>query len=148
MATYAIHDLYRNTNGGMQCPKTWPFSWPGSCLTAQSVVFPPHLLASMDVQYVLWRLCWNPNVNRGSASTAVRLVAAENGPSNLREIGAFYRANYTQPLNDGVDITQAVRDLIADALTREVALQFIHQSCGDSVVGPIIYSSALEVVYA
>lgn len=141
-----VYDLFRDTFNPMYCKPDYGWVWPGKCLTAQSVVFPYPELTNFNVHSARWRLCWNPNIDNG-ANTAVRLVSAYSGPSNINQVASFFRANYTGPVNDTVDITCAMKDLIAQATIDQCMFEFIHQSQGDTNVGPIIYSSALEVVY-
>lgn len=142
MSAFVIHDLFRDTNNPLVGNPSAVWNWPGKCLTAQSVVFP--YPACLNIKSAKWRLTWNPNVNDGVSQTAVRLVSANSGPSNVQQIAAFFHANYTNPLNDAVDITQALRSLVD---TSGEMFQILHQTAGNAFVGPLIYSSALEVVY-
>lgn len=146
MTAFVTHDLFRDTARPLEGPATWPFTWPGNCLTAQSVVLPYPEMRELAIEKVRWRLTWNPNTGTGS-QTAVRLVACYSGPVIKCEVASFFRANVTTPKNDAVDITAKVKEMVEQALADQQELQFIHQTCGDGAVGPHIYSSALEIVY-
>lgn len=137
-------DLYRNAGVPLQGTKLSVFNWPGGCLTSQSAVFHAAGLGDLNVVLALWRCCWSPNINNG-AQTAVRLVAADAGPSNIQQVAAFFQAN-PGVRNDAADITQAVRARVESHRLSNTMFQLIHQTAGDSSTGPLIYSSAIELI--
>lgn len=147
----AQFDLFRNTDAPLVGYKGNPFSWPGKCLTAQAVIFHAAAMDTLNISQAYWRLCWLPNINNG-AQTAVRLVSADSGPTNIQQVAAFFGSNnISNPLNDVANITQALHDLIAShkSTGAEVARMFsmIHQTAGDGVNAPLIYSSSLEIIF-
>lgn len=145
---YITHDNYRNAELPLEGNASWPFHWPGSCLTAQSIVFPLIMMANSSIIQARWRLTWNPNIDSGEAQTAVRIVSAYDGPSNIQEVASFYQKNWTNPRNDAKWVTTELRSLFAQAVIDQKDLQIILQVVGNGTFGPHIYSSALEVVYA
>lgn len=144
---YHTLDLYRNAQTPLESIGTYPWHWPGSCLTAQSVIIPLVALPLLNMVKVKWRLTWNPNIDDGTQQTAVRLCSCYDGPSNLVQQAAFFRANCTSPQNDAVDITTAFKSLVTQAIADQKDLQFTHQTVGTGTIGPLIYSSSLECVF-
>lgn len=144
---YHTLDLYRNAQVPLEGTGVYPWHWPGSCLTAQTVVIPLVALPYLNVVKVKWRLTWNPNIDNGSDQTAVRLVSFYNGPSSIVQRAAFFRANCTSPQNDATTITTVLKAAVAQAIADGQDLQFSHQVVGNGTVGPQIYSSALECVF-
>lgn len=139
-------DLFRNTDAPLVGYKGNPFNWPGKCLTAQSVIFHGDSLLDLVVVKAIWRITWLPNINNG-AQTAVRLVSADSGPSNIQPVAAFFGSNnVSNPRNDAADITQALITLIDSHKEAGTMFQFIHQTAGDWTYGPLIYSSAIELI--
>ena len=143
---YATLDMYRNTQVPLVGTGGYPWHWPGSCLTAQSVVIPLIALTYLNPIKVKWRLTWNPNIDQGTQQTAVRLLSCYDGPSNLVLQAAFFRSNCTSPQNDATDITSIFKALVSQAVADQKDLQFTHQVVGNGTVGPEIYSSSLEIV--
>lgn len=138
------YDLFRNAGAPLVGYKGNPFGYPGSCVTAQSAVFEAGAFFGASIVSAKWRVCWLPNIT-GASQTAVRLVSAESGPSNLQQLAAFFAGNNTtNPLNDAADITAAMQALVAQG----DFFQLIHQTAGDNVKAPLIYSSAIELVVA
>jgi len=144
---YVTLDNYRNAELPLEGDASYPWHWPGSCLTAQSIVFPVIAMKYMNVISVKWRLTWNPNIDAGDAQTAVRLVSAYDGPSNIQQVEAMYQKNWTSPRNDSIYITDKFKEMVAQAVADNKDLQFILQVVGNGTFGPHIYSSSLEMVY-
>lgn len=138
-------DLYRNASFPMQGVIGSSWGYGGACLTAQSAVFRPEAVAGMDIKSVFWRVCWKPNIMNG-AQTAIRLISADSGPSNINQIAStFSGGKPNTPLNEAFDITSQFRDLVASHEAANAMFQLIMQSCGDGSNGALIYSSSIEI---
>lgn len=142
---YSTLDLYRNANTPLVGTGSSAWHYGGSCLTAQSVVFPLLAMQYMNSIKVKWRVTWNPSIDAGDQQTAVRLVSADPGPTNVQLVKAFFRKNCMSPQNDAVDITAEFKALLAESVAAGTDLQFITQLAGNSTIGPQVYSSALEI---
>lgn len=142
-----VYDMFRNTNDPLVGNKTSTWAVGGSCFTAQSIIFHANALAGMNIESATWRLTWLPNIPTAS-QTAVRLCSADSGPSNITEITSFFgSANTTNPRNDAVDVTAALKALVDSHKVTPAMFQLFTQTIGDGTYGPLIYSSALEVIY-
>ena len=106
--------------------------WPGTGLTASStVLFPADL---RPVRRAVWVVTYVPNGGH------VRLVSADDGPSNVAEIVATPATEQRTPINHVADVTAQVNMLIAEAAHHK---QIILQVCGDTLV----YSSTIGVTW-
>lgn len=143
---YHTLDIYRSAQVPLVGRGGNAWHWPGSCLTAQSIVFPLLALTYLHPISVKWRLTWNPNINNGEQQTAVRLCSCYNGPENIIQQAAFFRANCTSPQNDAIDITAAFKSIVAQAIADQKVMQLTHQFSGTGTSGPEVYSSAIEIV--
>lgn len=142
-----VYDMFRNTGVPLVGNKTSVWDVGGSCFTAQCVVIHENTLASMNIESACWRLTWLPNIPT-TAQTAVRLCSADSGPSNIAAIASFFgSANTTNPRNDAVDVTLALKTLVNSHKVTPAMFQLFTQTIGDGTYGPLIYSSALEVVF-
>lgn len=145
-------DHFRNTDIPLNGNKTSTFNYAGSCLTAQSVIFPAESLTTLKIKKAIWRICWKPNITNG-AQTGIRLVSANSGPSNINQVVAtFSGGKPNTPLNEAFDITESLKALIESNkpnidLPNGAMFQLIPQSVGDSSNGCLIYSSSIEIIY-
>lgn len=110
---------------------------PGNALSASSA----RLIAEypMKIVYARWVLVWNPQA--GVTYNAVRLVTADNGPTNLAQIAFLNRNNTSTPVVDAFDLTATLQDIFASGVSK----QLLQQTCGDSASK--IYGSWIECVY-
>ena len=119
----------------------------GACLTAQSILFLNNAYPLNNITYAEWRVCWKPNITNG-AQTALRLVSADSGPSNISPvIATFSGGKPNSPLNEAFDITAALQALINSHCPANEMFQFFTQSVGDGSNAALIYKSSLYVVY-
>jgi hypothetical protein len=143
-------DLFRNCGQALQGHEGWPWNYAGGCLTAQSAVFHPQAFDGLEVVFAQWRICWHPNVPE-PAQTAVRLISADDGPSEIQEIAATYSGGKVTPtldtFNEGFNITDKVRALVDSHRGTGKRFQLIHQSMGDGMHGCLIFSSSIELVF-
>jgi hypothetical protein len=117
---------------GVQANTIWV--WPGSALSAsvstQFFQFPRPAAA-----YVRWLLVWTPN---GNAANGVRVVHADDGPTNLVTIAEFTGRTEATPVVDGLDVTATWNALIAGQVQKHIGLQLRGN--------PIVFRSTFEIV--
>lgn len=132
--------FYRNPTSPLQGNANGAdFGMLGNALTASSIPFRADQIGPLVS--ARWVLVWNPNT--GASPTYVRLVKADDGPSNLIELERFGRSNAASPLVDAVDITAKLNDIISGGIGK----QLIEQTCGNGANGPLIYASWIEMVF-
>jgi hypothetical protein len=145
-------DHFRNAAMPLNGNKTSSFNYAGSCLTSQSVIFHSEALETLNIKKAIWRICWKPNITNGS-QTAIRLISANSGPSNINQIVATFSGGKTNtPLNEAFDITESLKALIESNspsvdFPNGSMFQLITQSAGDGSNGCLIYSSSIELIY-
>lgn len=109
---------------------------PGAALTASSVrIYPGRPILSAT-----WVVAWNPNA--GPTYNALRLVAADDGPTNLLPIAFLNAKERMTPMVQSYDITDAVNTIMNSSASRQI----IMQTCGDTVSQ--IYRSTIDLVWA
>jgi hypothetical protein len=129
--------FYRNPSSPIlgTVPST-PFKMPGAALSASSIrIYPstrPLLLAT-------WVLVWDPNA--GAAFNAVRLVSADDGPTNLQQIAFLNKNQSSSPIVQAADITTAIQSIMSG----QVSKQILMQTAGDSQSK--IYRSTIDLVW-
>jgi hypothetical protein len=138
-----VFDLYRNAGtpvsgkpGGAQ------FDWPGSACTPSTVKLYPELQCR-KIAFARWVLSWNPMT--GTSPTGVRLVFADDGPSNIQEIVRQLRTNGNTPYDDAFDITAKFQ---ATWNAYQAAGKYVnlgHQTVGNGGNSPLIYGSWVEL---
>jgi hypothetical protein len=117
-----------------------PWKYPGMALSASSVRLFHTTKALLCAR---WVLVWNPSA--GAAYNAVRLISADDGPSNEVQL-AFINANQkNSPIVSAVDVTAALSSLIC-SLAPGSYKQLLQQTCGDTASK--IYASNLELNFA
>lgn len=113
-----------------------PWKYPGAALSASSARIYP----GTSISLARWVLVWNPCA--GATYNAVRLISADDGPTNEQQI-AFVNANNTStPIVSAVDITTAINTILCGASSKQILMQ----TCGDSASK--IYRSSIELVWA
>lgn len=134
--------LYKNTEYPLHGTVNGAaFAWPGTALSANISVI--HAEFPMKkLLHARWLLVWNPNTDAGF--TAVRLVSADLGPTNIAEIAVFRKNNYHAPKVDGIDITNELNAILAGGVIK----QLCHQTAGNGAAGALIYSSVIECVWS
>ncbi len=109
---------------------------PGAALSASAVrIYPGKAVLSAT-----WVVAWNPNA--GPTYNALRLVAADDGPSNIQPIAFLNAKEKMTPIVQAYDITDAVNTIMSSQSSRHL----IMQSCGDTVSQ--IYRSTIDLVWA
>lgn len=145
MSGYTIFDLYRNAALPIQGTADGAaFAWPGNACTASTFKLYPELLKGQALLFARWVCAWNPNT--GSSPTAVRLVAADDGPANIRELARFTRTNYNTPVDDTIDITRPLQAVWNACQSLNIGKQIGHQTAGNGGNGPLIYGSWVELL--
>lgn len=133
--------LYKNTEyplHGTSAGASYVF--PGTALSANVSVL--HADKPMKLlTYARWVLAWNPNT--GASPTGVRLIHADQGPSNIVQIAEFRATNKNTPKVDGIEITNELNALISAGLWKQLG----HQTFGNGANGALIYSSVIECVW-
>ena len=149
IANQNTEDLYRNSSVPIYCPSDGSWVWPGGALTANTIKFYGGFANQNgnNIAYVRWVIVWNPNVQSYPYSpTSVRLVIADDGPTNIYQIAQVMPpsgvASIT-PIVSAVDVTQLFKTLVSQSINKTVG----HQSVGNTATGPLIYGSWLEVVW-
>ncbi len=117
------------------------YAFPGAALTASTAKLWFNLISQGSIIAARWVLAWNPKT--GASPTGVRLVYFDDGPANIVQIGEITSTNYSTPRVDAVWVTTYLQNLLASRVERN----FGHQTFGNGVNGPSIYSSALEIVW-
>lgn len=134
--------LYRDAAVALNCTVSGAqFAWPGSALTASTTTVYFNFSPKRPITYARWVVAWNPNT--GASPTGLRLVHADDGPSNVTEIARITGMNYFQPRVDAVDVTATMQSLSDGASYKHIG----HQTFGNGMNGCLIYSSVLLVVW-
>lgn len=117
--------------------KSSAFDWIGTTLSCSTHRFPFSRMAPIDSarMLVLW-------ASRNTANK-VRLVACDDGPSNVVEIARINGNGNMGPSGQSCDITQALNDLIAEGCDRQIGFQI----AGDGVNQWTLYEVQLEIHY-
>lgn len=143
--------MFRNAAAPMQGNKSgWAVG--GSCFTAQVVPFHPEWFADATVVKAIWRVTWLPNITNG-AQTAVRLSWVDTATAGSATPGisvlaaTFSGGKPNSPLNEAFDITTKLNAVIASHANPQKFFQIFTEETGDGTYGPLIYSSALEIVF-
>lgn len=116
------------------------FGFPGAALTASSFRFRGDKITKRIIS-ASWIIVWNPSTTGGY--TAVRLIKADDGPSNHIEIARVQHNNYTSPKVDVVDMTYQLNYLIDNKQYKQI----LQQTAGNGANGPLIYASWIEIVW-
>jgi hypothetical protein len=142
---YSTIDFYRNPGTelpvGGQVFASWGF--PGAALSASTHSIP--VAARMKLVLALWHLIWNPN--SASIGTAVRLVKADAGPTNVVAIKSFAVTTGSSPLNQSQDMTVEMRDFLLNPEPGTNRKTLGQQVFGDGTNGPKIYASYIECLW-
>jgi hypothetical protein len=145
MKTIAMLDMFRNAAAPMVGNEHSVFKVSGSCLSAQVIPFHPESFDELSIRQAVWRITWLPNISNG-AQTAIRLVSALSGPAAIAPIIATYSGGKPNtPLNEAYNVTSAINELLMG--TPPSFFQLFTESAGDGTHAPLIYSSALEVIF-
>ena len=112
------------------------WAWPGSALTA-SVNKAYFNLGLPTATYVRLLVAWNP---RGATNNGVRLVHADDGPTNITSLVEFTGRTETTPVVDAGDITTEWNLLVYDLVTKNLGLQLRGN--------PYVFRVTLELVNA
>ena len=129
--------FYRNPSQPIE-GTTPSSSWkcPGNALSASSV----RIYGGCGVVSATWTLVWDPSA--GATYNAVRLVSADNGPSNEQQIAFINANNKTTPIVSSVNITSAINAILCQSGSK----QLLMQTCGDTP--SLIYRSTIDLVWA
>lgn len=119
------------------------WSWPGTACTANTFKLFPAMLPGLSLLYARWILAWNPMT--ADAPTSVRLVVADDGPSNIVEIAKITRTEGSTPFDDGVIITEKLAPWWSGCQAQGLAKNVGHQTCGNGQNGCLIYTSWVEI---
>lgn len=119
------------------------WAWPGAALTA-SVTTLHAGLGEYSLVAACWVLAWDP-ATAGSSPTGVRLIHADDGPSNITEIARIDATYATTPRRSSVDILDALRGVLSSGATHK---HIGHQTFGNGQNGPRIYLSEIQCVWS
>lgn len=108
--------------------------WPGSALTA-SVNKAWFNLNLPTAQYVRLLVVWNP---RGDSGNGVRLVHADDGPTNITELGAVSGSTATTPIVSTLDLTTDWNSLGSGGVAKNLGMQLRGN--------PYVFRVTLEIV--
>lgn len=140
-------DLFRNADAPMRGVVSNTWGYGGQCYTAQAAVFHAEALNGLNVLRAYWRCCWQPNI-ADPQQTAIRLLSANSGPSNLSVIASTFSGGKLRPglevLNEAFDVTREVQELVK----KGEMFQLCTQSAGNGSVGCLIFSSSIELILA
>lgn len=129
--------LFRNAQTPLEGSPSGQWNWPGAAFSASTLQLYSHL--SMPIQSCRWAYSLNPNT--GPSPTGIRLVSYDSG--NVVEMARVLIANRTTPTSGGHDITQQMRNLLAQRKPLTIAMQ----SVGNGIAGPKIYHSVIECIW-
>ena len=124
------------------------FQWP-TAVTSNTFELFPGLMPGSKVFRSRWVCVWNPNtMATPSASTFVRLVSCDDGPTNIAELARVPpRPSTDHPCNDGILITTQMQALWNRCQTTPPTYKQIgHQVAGNGVAGPMLYASWVEIM--
>lgn len=108
----------------------------GDALTASTKVFP---FQSMPlVEKATWKHVWTPN----NTAAYVRLIHADNGPSNITQIVAVQSNGSSTPTVETVDITNDFNSLVVAGVEKQIGFQVKDDGVNESS----IYESRIELV--
>lgn len=120
---------------------SWGFI--GDALSASTKGFPfskglPH------VERAYWKMVWTPN----TPSVQVRLIYADDGPSNITEIGRISHCGQVTPIaTPTLDFTEVFNALVDSAVDKQIGFQIMDSLCCDYNAPTSIYESRLVVIY-
>lgn len=111
-------------------------SWkmPGRALSASSIRIYP---GTKHVKKATWILVWAPNAS--GTYNSVRLVTADDGPTNLVSIAFIGKNSGSSPVVDSADITDAINEIIDSGMSKQI----IMQTSGDYASS--IYRSTIDL---
>lgn len=117
------------------------WNWPATALSSSTKSIWANYMQGRQVVQVWWLLVWNPNTD--NSPTGVRLVLADNGPSNIQEIARIDGMNYHNPRVESRDITTSIQTLLDNGTYKIIG----EQTYGNGVNGCLIYASTLYVIW-
>ena len=115
-----------------------PWVFVGSCLTCSTSMFVFNL-PMPSAYFARWQLIWTPN----NTNTVARLVAFDDGPSNIVEIARIYSDGSMNPVAPAVDITAVFNQLVAAGVKKHIGFQI----SDDGVNKWTLFESRLDVNY-
>lgn len=122
------------------------YNFPGSALSSSLV----SLFSGMnaEVLYAVWDLVWTPK----HASCGVRLISAEDGPSNITVLQETTPSASASPLHPTFNVTDAfvaLREVLAAGVIGDSThhRQIGHQvKVNTGVTAPVIFSSRVQIL--
>ena len=122
------------------------FAFPGNALTASSFKLRANELGSANLLVARWVLVWTPDNPDPNSPTGVRLISADDGPSNIQQIARIDSptgvSTFT-PIVSAVNVTTALQNIISSLQGKNI----LQQTYGNGANGCKIYSSSIEMVW-
>lgn len=139
----SIFTLYaepRSSEALAQSSTGGSYVWANDALTASTFTFRFDKGSLWeDILYARWYVVWHPN---GDTNNGIRLVHADDGPTNITEIAEFTGRSDTSQIVSETDITTDLATLLAGGAKKHIGHQI--KTTG---TGMKIYLSRVEVVW-
>lgn len=113
---------------------------PGQALSSSYTWFYP-AFSKRRLKSARLVVVWNPNTVNNSNATALRLVHADSGPSNITAIAQFAVAATTSPISDGLYVTSTLQALLDAGVSKQLGIQM----AGNANDAPKLYKFCLEL---